>query len=1071
MLILMLAVTCQANADSELLNGLALRGIGPALTSGRVADLAVDPRNPAHYYVAVASGGVWETHNSGTTFTPIFDAQGSYSIGCVTLDPSNPNTLWVGTGENNSQRSVGYGDGIYRSLDGGKTWTHLGLKQSEHIGRIVVHPDDSNTLFVAAQGPLWSDGGDRGLFKSTDQGDTWTKILDISEKTGVNEVLLDPRDPNTIYASAYQRRRHVWTLINGGPESAIYKSTDGGANFRKVVEGLPKVDLGRIGMAIAPSKPDTLYAVVEAAEGKGGFFRSQNRGESWEKMSDYVTGSPQYYQEIYVDPINADRIYAMDTWMQISDDAGATFKAVGERFKHVDNHALWIDPNHTSHLLAGCDGGVYETYDRGATWSFKGNLPITQFYRLTVDNAEPYYNVYGGTQDNFTLGGPSRTENQHGIVNSDWFVVVGGDGFKPQVDPENPNIVYGQAQYGYLVRHDRATGEITDIQPQPAPEGPPLKWNWDSPLLISHHQPARLYFGANVLFRSDDRGQSWHAISGDLTRQLDRNQLKVMDRIWPIDAVAKNHSTSIFGNIVAFAESPLDKDLLVAGTDDGLIHVTTNGGQEWRKLDKFPKVPDMTYVQSVWLSQHRRERLYAAFNNHKRGDFSPYLMVSEDLGKHWKNIVNGLPERGSVYAIAEDHVDPRLLFVGTEFGLHLSLDGGANWLAHKSGLPTVAIRDIAIQKREDDLVLASFGRGFFILDNYSPLRLLNEQVRSAQGHLFPIKDARRFVPRLPLGLRDKSFQGDNYYTAPNPPHGVTITCYLKEDHPSLQDQRREKEKEAVKANQTPAYPNWDQLRREALDSAPEIYVEIRNDQGESIRRIHVPPKKGIHRISWDMRWSEPHPVSLKPVVVDNPFSSPQQGHLAVPGTYSAHLFMRKGGTLTELGGPQEFQLIEGERNSVNQSASDVLTFQTETADLFKRMSGAQDQLAQLDQRLKFLEIGAPQTPNIAQALVDRLMPLRRTWADLDIAMNGDQLIAKYQEATLPGIFGRVATVVYGHWDSTGAVTQTHRNQIEIATDQYTGWLTSFHQLEAAVQKLEGEMVEAGLPYTPAQKAR
>jgi len=481
------------DSPEELLAGIKVRGIGPALMSGRIGDFAVETSRPHRYYVAVASGGVWKTENNGTTFTPIFDKEGSYSIGCLAMDPSNPEVVWVGTGENNSQRSVGFGDGVYRTRDGGKHWENLGLRQSEHIGMIAIHPTNGQLVYVAAQGPLWRSGGDRGLYRTTNGGQSWVRVLHISEDTGVNEVHLDPRDPKVLYASAYQRRRHVWTLVNGGPESAIYKSTDGGDSWRKLTNGLPEVDLGRIGLDIAPANPDVLYAIVEAADDQSGFYRSTDRGETWEKRSDHETTSPQYYNEIVCDPVHLNRVYALDTFLHVTDDAGATFRRVPGEDRHVDDHALWIDPQRPDHLLVGCDGGIYESHDLGATWHFKENLPVTQFYRVSTDNALPFYNIYGGTQDNNTQGGPSRTTDRAGITSADWFITVGGDGYETVVDPTDPHVVYSLWQYGGLVRFDRRSGEITDIRPRPAPNEPPLKWNWDSPLILSPHQPRRLY--------------------------------------------------------------------------------------------------------------------------------------------------------------------------------------------------------------------------------------------------------------------------------------------------------------------------------------------------------------------------------------------------------------------------------------------------------------------------------------------------------------------------------------------------------------------------------------------------
>jgi photosystem II stability/assembly factor-like uncharacterized protein len=527
---------------SATFNGLALRSLGPAINSGRVVAFAVHPQNRSRFYAAAASGGVWKTDNSGTTWTPIFDNEGSYSIGALVLDPKNPNVLWVGTGENNSQRSVGYGDGVYRSDDGGKSWKNMGLKTSEHIGRIVIDPRNSNVVYVAAEGPLWGPGGDRGLYKTTDNGSTWKKVLSISENTGVYDVVIDPRNPDHLLASAYQRRRHVWTLINGGPESAIYRSTDAGATWSKVTSGLPKEEMGRIGLAMALTNPDIIYASIESTDKKGGIFRSTDGGATWEKRNDF-DAQAQYYAHPVVDPKNPDRVYVMSVYLQVSDDGCKTLHNLGEKWKHVDNHEIWIDPKSPDFCRVGCDGGIYESHDRGANWRFLANLPITQFYDVTADEDAPFYHVYGGTQDNNTLGGPARTRSGHGITNADWFVTQEGDGFQSRVDPKDPSTVYSESQYGVLVRYDRKNGQITGIQPQPGKGEPPLRWNWDSALVLSPHLHTRLYFAAQKVFRSDDRGDSWKAISPDLTRQIDRNQLPVMGKIWNADAVAKNLST------------------------------------------------------------------------------------------------------------------------------------------------------------------------------------------------------------------------------------------------------------------------------------------------------------------------------------------------------------------------------------------------------------------------------------------------------------------------------------------------------------------------------------------------
>src|SRR5262245_27153064 len=618
--------------SSPTFNGLRFRSIGPAFTSGRVIGFAVDPNNAARYYVASASGGVWKTVNNGTTWTPVFDREGSYSIGCIVLDPRNPLTVWVGTGENNSQRSVSYGNGVYRSDDGGKTWRNMGLRASEHIGRIAIDPKDSNIVYVAAQGPLWGPGGERGLYKTTDGGRTWKQILKISENTGVTDVVVDPQNPETIYAASYQRRRHMLTLIDGGPESAIYKSTDAGATWNRLRAGLPTTDMGRIGLAISPADPNVIYATIESGDRKGGIFRSSDRGGSWEKRNDFDAGA-MYYARVVADPKDVDRIYIMNVFLMVSDDGGRTVRRLGERSKHVDNHEIWIDPNNTDHYLVGCDGGVYESYDRGVNWQFKANLPIAQFYDITTDNATPFYNVYGGTQDNYSFGGPARTRSASGIVNSDWFVTQGGDGFRSQVDPEDPNTIYAELQGGTLARFDKTTGQRVGIQPQSGANEDPLRWNWDSPFVVSPHLHTRLYFASNKLYRSDDRGDTWKVISGDLSRGLDRDKLPVMGKVWSMDAVAKNQSTAFYGNASAIDESAKKEGLIYIGTDDGLIQITEDGGKSWRKVEKIGDTPELAYVSRIVTSNHDANTVYVAFENHQNADFKPYLFKSTDAGR------------------------------------------------------------------------------------------------------------------------------------------------------------------------------------------------------------------------------------------------------------------------------------------------------------------------------------------------------------------------------------------------------------------------------------------------------
>ena len=1058
----------ETRMKADTFTGLAFRGIGPAVSSGRIGDIAVHPAKRNVWYVAVASGGVWKTVNAGTTWTPIFEEQGSYSIGCTAIDPRNPLVVWVGTGENNSQRSVGYGDGVYRSLDGGRTWENVGLRNSEHVGKILLDPRDTNVAYVAAQGPLWAPGGDRGLYKTADGGKSWKKVLDISENTGVTDLVMDPRDPDRLYAAAYQRRRHVWTLINGGPESAIYKSLDAGATWKKLTVGLPEEDMGRIGLAVSPANPDVVYATIEAAGKAGGFFRSTDGGGGWERMSETISGSPQYYQEIFPDPKDVDRVYLMDVWMLLTEDGGKTFRKVGEKYKHVDNHALWIDPDDTGHFLAGCDGGVYETFDRGATWDFKANLPVTQFYRVAVDNALPFYNVFGGTQDNHTLGGPSRTATAHGIVNSDWFVTVGGDGFQSQIDPEDPNIVYSQSQYGGLARFDRRTGEAISIQPQPGKDEEPLRWNWDSPLLISPHSRTRLYFGAQRIFRSDDRGDAWRAVSPDLSRRIDRNRLEVMGRVWSVDAVAKNDSTSFYGNIVSLSESPLAEGLLYAGTDDGLIQVTEDGGGAWRRVERFPGVPEMTYVSDLVASQHDTGTVYAAFDNHKMGDFRPYILRSDDRGRSWTALSGNLPERGTVYALAEDPVNRRLLFASTEFGVFFTVDGGKQWVPLKGGLPVIAVRDLAIQKRECDLVLATFGRGFYILDDYSPLRDVTPELLEKEAVLFPARPAHMYIPATPLGLKEKSALGDAFFTAPNPPFGAVFTYYLRDEIKTSKARRQDREKEAVREGRDLPHPTWDELRAEDREEEPAIILTVSDAQGNVVRRITAPVKQGFQRVAWDLRYPPSTPTDLKPPEEDNPWARRPFGPLAAPGTYTVSMAKRVQGAVTPLSESRSFSTTPlGATSLPAPDRAEVLAFAGKTARLQRAVQGAVEAVRESLDRIRHIKTALNDTPGADPLLREEAARIEARLKDMSAALTGEETLRSRNEPTIPAIAERVREIVYGQWSTTSAPTQTQRHDYDIAASEFAPLLADLRTLVLEeLRPLEEKAEASGAPWTP-----
>jgi photosystem II stability/assembly factor-like uncharacterized protein len=1057
---------------ADTFSGLKFRSIGPAVASGRVMSIAVNPRNKFEYYVGVASGGVWKTVNDGTTWAPVFDGEGSYSIGWVALDPNDSSVVWVGTGESNSQRSVSYGDGIYRSVDGGKSWENLGLKKSEHIGRVVIDPRDSRVVYVAAEGPLWGPGGDRGLYKSADGGKTWKAVLTISENTGVVDVAIDPSNPDIVYATAYQRRRHVFTLIDGGPESAIYKSTDAGVTWNKLKSGLPTVDMGRIGLAVSAADPNVVYAAIEAADGKGGIFRSSDKGATWERRNEFDQGA-MYYARVVADPKNVDRIFVMNVTLRESLDGGKTLHKVNEVNHHGDNHVAWIDPEDTKHWLLGSDGGMYETWDDAKSWEFKANLPTVQFYDVAVDNASPFYNVCGGTQDYFSWCGPSRTRDLNGIVNSDWFVTTGGDGFRSQVDPVDANTIYSESQYGVLVRYDKPTGQELVLQPLEGKSEPPLRWNWDSPIIISPHSHTRLYFAANKLFRSDDHGDTWKAISGDLTRQIDRNKLPVMGKVWGPDAVAKNQSTSFYGNIVALAESPKKEGLIYVGTDDGLIQVTSDGGANWTKDEKFPGVPEMTYVSRLAASNHDANTVYAAFENHKNEDFKPYLLKSADAGKSWTSIAGDLPESGPVLAFAEDTVNPNLLFAGTELGAFFTIDGGKSgggqhWVRLKGGLPTIAVRDMVIQAREGDLVVATFGRGFYVLDDITPLRQVKAESTEQAAAMFPVKDALLYVERHPLGEPKKGFQGDAFYTAENPPYGAVFTAYMKDKIKTKKEKRQDAEKEAAKKNQTLPYPTHDDLRAEAQEAKPELYFVVYDESGAPIRRVEGGTDSGFQRIAWDLRYSAPQ-VKKKSDDGEEDFpDAADQGPLVVAGSYSVRMFEKDGGVVTEVGASQAFKVVtEGAAGMTAGDRAAQEQFLRKVTRLYRAVSGALHTSEDVEARLKAIREALREAPAVETQLGSVADGIEQRDREILRALRGDVDIAKRSEPVPSSIHDRVNSVMEGERFSLARPTQSHIDSYNIAAAEFTEQLAKLHTLvEVDLSKLEKDMEAAGAPWTP-----
>jgi photosystem II stability/assembly factor-like uncharacterized protein len=1049
----------------EALAGLAFRNIGPALMSGRISDIAIHPKNRAVWYVCAGSGGVWKTENAGTTWTPIFDSQPSYSIGCVTLDPSNPEIVWVGTGENVSGRHVGFGDGVYKSLNGGKTWTNMGLGKSEHIGRILVDPRNSNVAYVAAEGPLWAPGGERGLYKTADGGKTWTLSLEISKDTGVTSAEFDPSNPDIIYAAAYERRRSVAAFMGGGPESGIHKSEDAGKTWRKLTVGLPAGDKGKIGLAVSPIDPRIVYATVEAGPEERGFYRSADRGESFEKRNAYISGGtgPHYYQEIFADPNVFDRVFQMDPEMMVTSDGGRTWRAVGEQSKHGDNHALAFLRGDPDYLLNGSDGGAYESRDGGKTWRFFENLPVTQFYKLALDNALPFYNVHGGTQDNGSQLGPSRTLNGNGISNFDWAITFGADGYSCAIDPTDPNVVYVEMQEGNLFRYDKKSQENVYISPKPDAGDPPLRFNWDSPVVISPFSSRRIYYASQFLWRSDDRGDSWTRISPDLTRGVFRLEQKIMGREWSVDALWDHGAMSMFSTITTVSESPLAEGLIYVGTDDGLVQVTEDGGKTWRKIDKIAGVPDNFFVNKIKASKHDKDTVYAAVDSHKTGDYKPYLLMSADRGRTWKNIAGDMPQRNLVWSLAQDNVKKDLLFAGTEFGIYATVDGGKKWLKLGGGVPTISFRDIEVQEREGDLVGASFGRGFFVLDDYSPLRDVSEESLGREAILFPVRKSLMYIPLQPIAMSGKGCLGETFYLAPNPPFGAVFSYYLKDALKTVAEARREEEQKLVKDGKPVPFPGWDKLRKEEQEEKPVIVLTVTDEAGQVVRRITGPGGQGIQRVAWDLRYPAIEPTQLE---------SPQRqawewnpvGPLVVPGTFTVTLAKKAGGVMTPLGEPRKFTVESlGLASMEEKDKKALLAFQAKAGELQRAMMGAGAAAEDALKNIRYMKKALLDTPKADPKIGERLRAVETRIMDSLRTLYGDTTVRRRSEAASPSLMDRVGIQL----SSTAPVTGTAKREYEIAADGFAKVLEDLRAaIEVDLKKLGDELEAAGAPWTP-----
>ena len=1056
----MIFTTQSQTVNESTFSGLKFRNIGPALTSGRIADIAIHPENENIWYVAVGSGGVWKTTNSGTTWKPIFDNQASYSIGSIAIDPSNPHTIWVGTGENVGGRHVAFGDGIYVSHDDGMSWKNMGLKKSEHLSTIIVHPENSNIVWVASQGPLWSKGGERGVYKTTDGGKTWNRTLGDSEWIGATDIVIDHNNPDVLYAASWQRHRTVAAYMGGGPGTGIHKSIDGGDTWTELKKGLPKSNLGKIGLAISPFDSDVIYAAIETDRKTGGIYISTNKGEAWTKQSNTVSGGtgPHYYQELYASPHHQGKLFLMNNYVLISDDHGKNFSRMNERNKHVDSHAMAFKASDPNYVLFGTDGGLYESFDLTNSWKYVSNLPITQFFKVAVDDSEPFYKVYGGTQDNGSQGGASRTVFTDGIKNRDWWKTLGADGHQSAIEPGNPDITYGEFQQGALWRIDQTTRETVFIQPQ-AREGDPFeRYNWDAPILVSPHNPTRLYFASQRVWKSENRGDAWTPISSDLTLNQERMALpfydgkqQSWDNAWDIGAMS-NYNT-----ITSLAESPIQEGLIYAGTDDGLIQVTENGGTTWRKfaLGNAKGVPNTAFVNDVRADLFDANVVYAALDNHKYGDYKPYLIKSTDKGKSWTLINGDLPKTLLTWRLVQDHVKKDLLFAATEFGVYFTRNGGKNWIQLKSGIPTISIRDITIQRRENDLVAASFGRGIFILDDITPIRNFDDSILTKETTLFPIKNALWYSPNSRVGS-----QGDNEYSADNPPFGAIFTYYMSNKVKSLKDERKQREKTNTN------FPGWDALEAENRQQGPEILLIIKDANGNVVNTVKGSNKKGFNRVNWQLTYPNKAGERLQ--------ASPRGrfgrgGVMASPGDYTVTIVKRIDGINTVLEGPKPFKVVPMYDGALKRkSFAEMDAFRKETFAFQQDLTATNVALSRNIQRVAAMERALNKAEKPNDNLFKRINDARLVLLDIDKELNGDDTKGEIGERSNPrasegnSLGWRALGNTYGPTDEHKAMLNRVKSQLAKVKSKLRDVLNN------TLPQIERELKNTGAPWVEGQ---
>lgn len=1021
------AIGQNGQIDESLLDAFTWRSVGPAGAGGRIVDVEVVGNFPHTIFVAGATGGLWRSENNGVTFEPIFDDQATNSIGAIAIHPNNPDIIWVGTGEANPRNSVSWGDGVYKSTDGGETWRNLGLRDSHHIGRIVIDPNNPETAYVAAVGHFWAANEERGVYKTTDGGESWERVLFIDRDTGVVDLAMDPRDSGTLYAAAYQVRRDGFSGGNPGtmtgPGGGLYKTTNAGRSWRELTQGLPTSDKGRIGISVSRTDPEVVYAIVQTAGTEdGGVFRSTDRGESWE-FRNSINPRPFYYSQIRVDPNDADRVYVLGGSVAVSNDGGETFDNMSMNV-HVDHHDLWINPESSDHLVLGNDGGVYFSYDRGASWDFLNQMAIGQLYAIDVDMREPYY-IYGGVQDYCSWAGPSATRDTIGITEFDWYKVMTGDGFQVRIDPNDYNTLYAESQNGGIVRHDHRSGQNTSIKPT-APEGEDAyRFNWETPIHISYHDSQTIYVSGNHVFRSRNRGDEWEVISPDLTTATTSR---------PDGEPRKVASAS------AFAESPLNPELLYAGTDDGHVWVTDDGGATWsERTDHFPGLSGKRWVSRLVASRFEELRAYATFDGHRNDDFAPHVYMSTDAGESWKSIAANLPDDGPVRVIREDVKNPDLLFVGTEFAAFVSFDRGGHWLPLMNGMPTVAVADLVVHPTQGDLIAGTHGRSAYVMD-ITPLQELTPNVAAADLHLFSIENAVAFRYRV---YSNDQFLGEKRFVAANPPYGAAIS-YL------VGAASEGQAVEAAATNSDVGADGDDSSQQRAVDRRARI--TITDASGATVRELRGPADEGLHRVRWDLKYG-----ALPRITGGGRGRGGRgggrgrggrgggSGPLAQPGIYQVKLEVagREATTTVEVEADPQLLRSEAERAHRWEVIGEIRELQTET-------SRAAQNTRSLVAGLESLEESVAGVEAFDDSLKEMLAELLEEARELGRRQDSSN-------STLSGLYRSIES-------SPFAPTATQLRRLEETTSAHQERSPDYDNLiETRVPALEKAMNDAGIP--------